>query len=199
MINLKPIITASAVLLLLNACSSDSTTDAAATDATDISVAAAISGSVGLNGTYKTCHSEGSGYTEEVLEIAGNTWNYAQTAHTDSACTAGAAIVGTIAATFVTVADSTITGWVDGSGSTQTAPLAADGLGGTLGETAAYTLLTLTISAGTGDFSAIPANTEALLFYVVDNTGTNNILYRDNNIDETGSSEALIVDFYTKQ
>ena len=196
MINLKPIITASAVLLLLNACSSDSTTDA--TDGTDIPVVTISGVTTGLNGTYSTgCYGNANPYTEETLVVSGNTWNYTNTTYTDVGCTAGAAVFGTISGTIAASVESAITGWVNGNGDPDLPPITAN-FSGPLSETESFTTLTLTISAGTGEFSAIPANTTGPLFYVVDDTGTNNILYRDDDF-ENGSNSASTADPYTKQ
>lgn len=193
---LKPIITASAALLLLNACSSDSDSTTAA-DGTEIRVATISGVTAGLNGTYSTgCHGDGGGSVNETLEIAGNTWNYTSTGYASADCS-GTGTDSTIAATISADADTAITGWVDGVGDSVPGPDAADA-SGAIGDSETVTPLTATISASTGDFAGIPANTTSPLFYVVDDTGANNILYRDDDF-ENGSTLAGDFDPYTKQ
>ena len=195
MVNLKLIITVSAALLLLNACSSDSSTTTSS--GTEISVIGVSGVTVGLNGTYSTvCYGSNGGSTLESIVISGNTWNYTQTTYTDGACSAGAD-VGTAAATLTASADQSITGWYDGNASA-TAPTAADG-SGPLSNTEPFTPLLVTITGVTGSFvGGISAGDTSPLFYIVDDTGANNILYRDSSFD-TGNLDALTVDFYTMQ
>jgi len=196
MINLKLTTTAAAALLLLNACSSDSTTTTT-TSGTDISVIGVSGVPVVLSGTYSTgCYGTNGGSVLEGLVISGNTWNYTQTSYTDGACSAGA-VVSTAAATLTASADQSITGWFDGNASAA-APTAADG-SGPLSDTEPFTPLLLTVTNVTGSFvGQVAAGDTSPLFYVVDDTGVNNILYRDVSYD-TGSLNALTVDFYTMQ
>ena len=190
--NLKPLIFASAVALVLNGCSSSSSTTAA--DTGGLSVLAISGTTTGLNGTYKTgCYNSG-GFKQETIVISGNTWNYTDTAYgIDAACTSTGTVQGTIAATIAVGVDSAITGWTNNNVPTQVRDDVT-----LLSDSESYTLINMTISAGTGDFGSIPSNTATTLFYIVDDSGNNNILYRDDDID-AGSTLANGVDSFTKQ
>ena len=175
MIDLKPVITASAVIFLLNAC--EDIIDPSIVDLSEISVAAHSLVDAGLDGTYTTgCYVNSSGISfNEDLRIRGNTWNYTINDFGISYCTA-APTAGTISGTFIIDGvNIDTTGWVDSIGGPSAAPLAADG--SLLGSTETVTPLLITISGATGSLSATSGT--ASLFYVVDDTGEDNILYRD--------------------
>ena len=149
-----------------------------------------------LDGAYSTgCYGNGDGSTKEDLTITGTTWFYTNAGYTSADCSTTAS-VSTITATLSAGADSTIAGWYDGMGSPTTAPTAADG--STITGEEPFTRLVLTITGATGDYSGIPSGTESPLFYVVDDTGANVILYRDNSYD-SGDLNAGIYDPYIKQ
>ena len=202
MINLKPIITAASLLMLLNACSSGSSpvTTTVISSGTEVSVIGASGITVGLDGTYLTsCYITGGGSTssKEKIVISSDIWTYTVTDYTDTDCRAVSPTTGTIYATFSAGTDSTITGWYDGSGSPVAAPTAADA-SGPLDDLEPFTSLTRTVTAVSGSFfGQINAGETSTFFYVVDDTGTGKILYRDNSYD-AGDLNASISAPYTK-
>ena len=179
MINLKPIIAASAALLLLNGCS-DSTTTATGTS---ISVIAISGSTVSLDGSYSTgCVDRalegGSGYCKEDLTIAGSTLNTSSADYSDSACTNETG-TGTVEATLAAGATSAISGWTGAGDLGGTfIPEASDG-SGPLGTTEAVTMLTATVVSGTGWNATLPTGFTIPLFFVVDDTGASKVLYED--------------------
>ena len=189
MIDLKPVITVSAVMLLLNAC--DNVDDSNFVEFSEISVAAHSGIDAGLDGTYTTgCYLGGSGTVNEDLRILGNTWNYTINDFTSIDCTT-APTAGTISGTFVIDgADTDTTGWVDDSGIGANAPLAAIDDGSFLDPIETITPLLITISGATGSLSATSGTTS--FFYVVDDTGADNILYRDREFDAGAAVVASI-------
>ena len=198
----KLITVASAIsaLILINGCSSDSATTTAAGSGAEVSVIGVSGVTVGLNGTYSTgCYTTGGGSTstKEDVVISGSTWTNTTTDYTDSTCVAGPD-AGAITATIGAGSDLTIAGWKDGSGSIVSAPTAADG-SGLLSDTEPFTPLTVTVTAVTGNYvGQVPVGYVAPLFYIVDDTGTNNMLYRDKNY-ENGDLHAGTMDPFTKQ
>lgn len=182
MIDLKPIIAASAMLLLVNAC--DSVIDPDTVDFSEIYVAAHSTIDAGLDGTYTTgCYVNSSGVSyNEDLRIRGNTWNYTINDFGLSYCTA-APIAGTISGTFrIDGADIPITGWIDNLGnSIFVPPDTADDSANTLSLTEPVTPLLITISGATGSLATSGTSS---FFYVVDDTGADNVLYRDWKFDD---------------
>jgi len=183
MIDLKPVITVSAVMLLLNAC--DSVIDPNIVDFSEIYAAAHLGIDAGLDGTYTTgCYSGGPGTVKEDLRIRGNTWNYTNTEYASIDCST-VLTVGTISGTFnIDGSDISTTGWVIDGGGTGTAPLTADTTDAptfTLSTIEPVTPLLLTISGATGSLAATSGTTS--FFYVVDDTGEDNVLYRDWDFD----------------
>ena len=176
MIDLKPIIAASAMLLLVNAC--DSVIDPDTVDFSEIYVAAHSTIDAGLDGTYTTgCYSGGAGIVNEDLRVRGNTWNYTNTEYASIDCST-VLTVGTISGTFrIDGAVIDTTGWVDDLGNGATAPLAAIGDGSFLYPIETVTPLLLTISGATGSLSGTSGTSS--FFYLVDDTGADNVLYRD--------------------
>lgn len=198
MIDLKPIIPVAA-LLLLNACSSDSTTTTASGDA--VSAITVSGNTVSLDGTYTTgCHERNGGAdsAKEDLQIAGNIFTYTNTDYSGPVC-ATTVETGTLTATMTAGTTSAITGWVDGGGSPATAPMAADS-SGPLSDTEAFTPIAVTVTSVTGTIfgPTVTEGYESKLFYIIDDTGANNIMYRDDDY-ENDSLKAFIGDFYTKQ
>ena len=176
MIDLKSVITVSTVMLLLNAC--DDVDDSNFVDFSEISVAAHSGIDAGLDGSYTTgCYLGGSGTVNEDLRIRGNTWNYTINDFASSTNCSTVPTAGTISGTFRIDGADTDATWVDGAGGTTTAPLAAIGDGSFLNDPEPVTPLLLTISGATGSLSATSGTTS--FFYVVDDTGADNILYRD--------------------
>ncbi len=175
MIDLKPVITVSAVILLLNAC--DTIVNPNIVDFSEISVAAHSTIDAGLDGTYTTgCYPGGDGTINEDLRIRGNTWNYTINDFTSSDCSTTPA-AGTISGTFKIDGTDIDATWVDGAGGTTTAPLAAIDDGSFLNNPESVTPLLITISGATGSLSATSGT--SAFFYVVDDTGADNVLYRD--------------------
>jgi hypothetical protein len=175
MIDLKSVITVSAVILLLNAC--DSVIDSNIVDFSEISVAAHSGIDAGLDGTYTTgCYLGGSGTVNEDLRIRGNTWNYTINDFASSDCST-VPTAGTISGTFIIDGVDIGATWVDGAGGTTTAPLAAIGDGSFLNNPESVTPLLITIFRATGSLAGTSGTSS--FFYVVDDTGEDNVLYRD--------------------
>jgi len=175
MIDLKPVVTVSTVMFLLYAC--DDVVDPSFVDFSEISVAAHSGTDAGLDGTYTTgCYLGGSGTVNEDLRIHGNTWNYTINDFASNNCTT-APTPGTISGTFIIDGVDIGATWVDGAGGTMTAPLAAIGDGSFLNDPETVTPLLITISGATGSLATTSGTSS--FFYVVDDTGTDNVLYRD--------------------
>ncbi|MDH5388338.1 MAG: hypothetical protein OEY06_07805 [Gammaproteobacteria bacterium] len=180
----KLITVASAIsaLILINGCSSDSATTTAAAGS-PISVITISGSTVSLDGSYSTgCVDRtlegGSGWYKDDMTIAGSTLNTSSAEYSDIACTVETG-AGTVEATLAVGTDSAITGWIGAGDAGGTfIPTASDG-SGPLGLTEAVTMLTATVVSGTGWNASLPAGTVIDLFYVVDDTGTNKVLYED--------------------
>jgi len=142
----------------------------------------AVSGSlVGLNGTYAPdCIPEfGGGSFKEIWVIHGNTINTTTTEYESSDCTT-VTTVSTLSATFeLAGTDINIVGWVDDQGNNPLAPLTANNSDGDarLSDTESVSPLEATIIATTGPRPGPSAGSIVPIFFVVDDTGANNILY----------------------
>lgn len=150
-----------------------------------ISVIAVSGATITLDGEYKSgCLpvEGGGGFNVESLTVSGNIVIATTTDYgSDSTCTTSTDL-GTFTATIaVDGANSAITGWVDGTGSDSPPPEAAGG-SGPLSNTEPFTPLTLTITAITGskEGDALPT---FKIFFIIDNTGTANVLYFDHDFD----------------
>lgn len=173
------ILSAGIMTLVLSACGGGGSAQVTVTSTTGISVAAVSGGTVTLDGTYSTgCYGAGANFVKEDLVISGNTWNYVMGEYNSSTCTT-TVNAGAISATLATSATGnvTITGWVDGMGATTTAPTAADG-SGPLSNSETVTPLDLTVVSASGSMNA-PVGATFPMFYVVDDTAANTVLYRD--------------------
>lgn len=113
---------------------------------------------------------------------------------TDASCGGTATVANTYVAT-VSVGDTiAITGWVDGMGSATTAPTAIDA-SGALSDTESVTALTTTFTSSTNT-GAIAVGDAFSAFYVLDNTGTPNLMYGEDDFD---AGTASAVDALVKQ
>lgn len=149
-----------------------------------VSVVAVSGAMVSLDGSYSTgCVDRslqgGGGFYKDETIIVGSTMTVSGAEYSDAACTAetdsGGAVV-TLATTGVT---SAITGWIGaGDGGGVFIPQAADGSGG-LSTTEAVTPLTATVVSGTGWNAGLSVGMNINLFFVVDDTGVNKVIYED--------------------
>jgi len=169
------------------------------TSGNSVSIVTISGGTHELNGTYTTgCHGDGDDSVEEILVYSGTTWNYTSTLYMNVADCSGTGIPSTLKATISAGAELAITGWVDGTGSSATAPGAEDSVT-TITDTEAFTPLSLTITEVGGAFAGqITVGFTTQLFYIVDDTGANPVLYRDDDYEDN-SLEAGIYDPYTQQ
>ena len=180
-----PLIVASAALLVLNGCSDSASSSAAALDFITISGVTAS-----YQGTYvRACHDNGDGTSNILTDVvSGTTLTETTTdfAGSTTCSTTGiddAGVTVTLSATL----DTAITGWKDAVGAPVAGgPTTADGLG-PIGDTVAATSYTMTFTGGS-----------IKLFFVVDDTGTAERWYKDNNFDG-GELNAVTEDFFTKQ
>ena len=155
------------------------------TNATNEIFVLAVSGSlVSLNGTYAPgCigPTYGGGSYKEVWIFLGDTINTTTSEYPTDNCTEnpdlGVTIVSTLEATFELAGEPiTILRWVDDQGNPVSAPTAADD-NGPLSDLESVSPLIATIIATTGPSPGPDAGLNVPLFFVVDDTGTNNILY----------------------
>jgi len=168
----------------------------------------AVSGSsVRLNGTYaQLCILDGGGgrSSKEVWIFLGNTINTTTTEYKSSDCTT-VTTVSTLSATFeLAGTDINIVGWRDDLRNNVLAPLTANNSDGTarLSDTESVSPLTATIIATTGDRPGPPTDSVVPIFWVVDDTGTNNILYGADEVYNSGTltdPEASISNTLIKQ
>jgi hypothetical protein len=169
-------------------------------NSTEIFVAAHSATDAGLDGNYSTvCYETAGEFFNESLVISGNKWDYTKTEYSSIACLTELA-VSTISGTFkIDGIAMPITGWVDDTGVTGAAPFTADTADDpaiTLSSTETVTPLLLTIFSATG--SLIGNSGTSSFFFVVDDTGANNVLYRDWDFDG-GATTVGNFNPYTKQ
>ena len=147
-----------------------------------ISVKTYSGATVALNGVYQTaCYiGETGGSQFDSLTVNGSTWINAANVFSSTDCT-GAPVVSAITATLTTLGTQTVaatTGWIDGMG----APTTVSGADGSTVLSAADTTVTtlnVEVTAVTGTVFSIPVGFTATVFYVVDDTGSGLVLYRD--------------------
>jgi len=183
----------------LNACSSsNSNSNSSITSGSTTEVrATAVSGNqVGLNGSYQTgCHASSAptDSTSEFLVISDITWTYTKNDFTGTtACIGSPATTTVVTATLSANAiDSAIVGWEDGDGASTTAPMASDN-SGLLSDTEAFTPLSLLVTASTDPSISVGATVNDL-YYVIDDTGTTLILYRDSDATHAGDFDPWLV------
>ena len=187
--NTLKIIIPAIALLFINACSSSSSTSGGGAGAggggggvaTTVDVITVSGATVPLTNVYSTgCYVTGASTSSfETLTVTFGLWAYSKANYSDTNCLTNTS-EGTVAGALVAGNVSAMTGWVNGGGGgPATAPTAADS-SGPLSDTESFTALTLTVTDSTGDFAAsILVGNVINLYYIVDDTGTKTVLYRD--------------------
>ncbi len=147
---------------------------------TPISVITVSGVQTSLDGTYTTfCRTKSGVDVVEGLIISGGNWAYTRYSYTtiDGSCGAGETLASSVlAALSATGTTGAIAGWTE-SGNPAAAPPASGG--GLLNDTESYTQLSLTAAtvtvAGTYTLGAMGDTVD--FYYIVDDTGANDILY----------------------
>jgi len=189
--NFKPLIIVSAMTLVLNACGSSSSSTTTEDTGGNISITTVSGGTLSLTGSYASaCYDNGGTFQIDTHTWTGANLTYNQKTYTASGCATLATSTDLFTATAVAGSNSAISSWVDGMSTTTTAPTAADA-SGPLSDTEAYTAITVTIVTADGS-SGISVGTVATTFYIVDDTGTSLILYRDDSATTATTADPLL-------
>jgi len=148
-----------------------------------VSVKTYSGATVALNGVYKTaCYQTSGGVASRIdlLTVNGSEWVNGAEEYASLDCT-GSPTVSAITATLTTLGTFVVpatTGWIDGMGA-PTAVLGADGTTTLSAADTTVTTLNVKITAVTGTAFSIPVGFTATVFYMVDDTGSGQVLYRD--------------------
>ena len=134
-----------------------------------------------LNGTYQSaCYADQSGGSQfDSLTVNGSEWINSSHEFSNETCSGSSSVVSSITANVTSGGTQTVDDWVNGEDiNVNDTVQAADNTTNLVGTTA--TTLNIVVTAVTGGFvGAIPVGFSGALFYVVDDTGSNLILYRD--------------------
>ncbi len=190
------------LVLALGACVDDSSDSSGSGSA--ISIVTVSGSTVDLTGTWKTeCYTSNSGTAdaadvqENIIFSSTGTVEYARNSFTsvDASCSSGQSLTQGYSATVAAQSTLAIAGWEDGMTQTTPAPTAQDSSALSDNESFTDLMYTLTILGNMGNFLRVGDRIQ--MGYVVDDTGSDQILYRvDNKTPQ--SSLASTVDPFTK-
>jgi hypothetical protein len=126
------------------------------------------------------CYADQSGGSQfDSLTVNGSEWINSSHEFSNETCSGSSSVVSSITANLTSGGTQTVDDWVNGEDiNVNDTVQAADNTTNLLGTTA--TTLNIVVTAVTGGFVGdIPVGFSGALFYVVDDTGSNLILYRD--------------------
>ncbi len=173
--------------LALGACVDDSS-DSDANTGSAISVITVSGGTLDLTGTWKTeCYTSNSGTTnaedvqESIVFSSAGTAEYSSNSFTstDASCSSGQSLTRGYTANVAVQGTLAVEGWEDGMNAATTPATAQDSSALSNNESFTDLMFTLTILGNMGDFLRVGDKVQ--MGYIVDDTGSDNILYRVDN------------------